>query len=111
MILFEFGFWEVSDFDLLLLKLYEISEVLVSLEKNSAKDSTHLALNFNKELTNGFSKARECLTKIIIHSYQQLVDECIELEKVESFKYFFNMIITRYIFNSTKIKGKKLRFN
>jgi len=42
-ILFELGFWKVSDFDMLLLKLYEISEVLVSLEKNSAKDSDHLA--------------------------------------------------------------------
>ena len=67
--LFEYGFWEVDDFDLLLLKLYEISEVLVSLEKNSAKDSTHLAQNFNKELKNGFSEARRCLTLIIIHSY------------------------------------------
>ena len=45
--------------DSLLLKLYEISEVLVSLEKNSAKDSEHLAENFNKELINGFHTARE----------------------------------------------------
>lgn len=45
--LFELGYWQVVDFDKLLLKLYEISEVLVSLEKNSAKDSDHLAENFN----------------------------------------------------------------
>lgn len=49
----------VKDFDHLLLKLYEISEVLVSLEKNSAKDSDHLAENFNRELIQGFSTARE----------------------------------------------------
>lgn len=69
-ILFELGFWKVSDFDMLLLKLYEISEVLVSLEKNSAKDSDHLAQNFNKELRTGFSSAREYLSNIIIYSYQ-----------------------------------------
>lgn len=57
--LFELGYWQVADFDKLLLKLYEISEVLVSLEKNSAKDSDHLAENFNKELIQGFSTARE----------------------------------------------------
>lgn len=48
--LFELGYWVLQDLDYLLLKLYEISEVLVSLEKNSAKDSDHLAENFNKEL-------------------------------------------------------------
>jgi len=51
------GYWREEDFDHLLLKLYEISEVLVSLEKNSAKDSDHLAENFNKELITGFSTA------------------------------------------------------
>jgi hypothetical protein len=93
----------------LLLKLYEISEVLVSLEKNSAKDSDHLAENFNKELISGFSTAREQLTLIIIHAYQLLVDRRINTEKVSNYKYFFNMIITRYIFNSTKIKDSCLR--
>lgn len=62
-------------------------------------------------MIDGFSKAREYLSLIIIYSYQQLVDECIESERVDSYKYFFNMIITRYVFNSTKIKGKKLRYN
>lgn len=108
-ILFEFGFWTVQDFDELLLKLYEISEVLVSLEKNSAKDSAKLAENFNKELIKGFSTAREYLTLIIIHSYQLLIDERVPPKKLENYKFYFNLIITRYIFNSTKIKKENLR--
>ena len=108
-LLFEQGYWQIEDLEGLFLKLYEISEVLVSLEKNSARDSEKLAANFNEELIDGFSKAREFLTLIIIHSYQLLVDRNVTRQKLETVRFYFNLIITRYIFNSTKIKGKNLR--
>lgn len=107
--LFEIGYWVVEDLEQLFLKLYEISEVLVSLEKNSARDSEKLAANFNDELIDGFSKAREYLTLIIIHSYQLLIDNRVSKQKLDNIRFYFNLIITRYIFNSTKIKGKNLR--
>ncbi len=66
--LFELGFWSVDEQECIFLKLYEICEVLISLEKNSAKDAEKLAEAFNKELVHGFSSAREYLTLIIIHS-------------------------------------------
>lgn len=107
--LFELGYWIVDDLEQLFLKLYEISEVLVSLEKNSARDSEKLAANFNDELIDGFSKAREYLTLIIIHSYQLLIDNRVSKQKLDTIRFYFNLIITRYIFNSTKIKNKNLR--
>lgn len=107
--LFELGFWTVSDQEALFLKLYEICEVMVSLEKNSAKDSERLAESFNSELVNGFSNAREQLTLAIIHSYQLLVDAQVDKSYLKNLKFYYNLIITRYIFNSTKIKRNNLR--
>lgn len=108
-LLFELGFWTVADQEAMFLKLYEICEVMVSLEKNSAKDSERLAETFNNELINGFSNAREQLTLAIIHSYQLLVDANVDKGTLKNLKFYYNLIITRYIFNSTKIKKNNLR--
>lgn len=107
--LFELGFWTVEDQECLFLKLYEICEVMISLEKNSAKDSERLAEAFNNELISGFSNAREYITLIIIHSYQLLIDNNVEKNLLANLKFYYNLIITRYIFNSTKIKKSNLR--
>lgn len=107
--LFELGFWEIDDFPQLFLKLYEVSEVLVSLEKNSAKDAEKLVENFNKELVEGFSLAREYLTNIILHSNQLLLDKGLSRSESERHMFYFDLIITRHIFNSTRIKGRSLR--
>lgn len=108
-LLFELGYWTVSDQEAMFLKLYEICEVLVSLEKNSAKDSERLADSFNNELVNGFSNAREQVTLAIIHSYRLLVDAKVEKSKLKPLKFYYNLIITRFVFNSTKIKKNGLR--
>lgn len=108
-VLFEFGFWTVNDQEALFLKLYEISEVMVSLEKNSSKDSERLAETFNTELINGFSNAREQITLSIIHSYQLLTDNNVDKVYLQNLKFYYNLIITRYIFNSTKIRKSNLR--
>lgn len=107
--LFELGYWSVADLKQLFFKLYEICEVLISLEKNSSRDSEKLSVTFNQDLIEGFKKAKEYVTLIIIHAYQLLVDSRADEETTSNFKFYFNLIITRYIFNSTKLKGKILR--
>ena len=108
-VLFELGYWSVADLKPLFFKLYEICEVLISLEKNSSRDSEKLSVTFNQDLIEGFKKAKEYVTLIIIHAYQLLVDSRADEETTSNYKFYFNLIITRYIFNSTKLKGKILR--
>lgn len=108
-VLFELGYWSVADLKPLFFKLYEICEVLISLEKNSSRDSEKLSVTFNQDLIEGFKKAKEYVTLVIIHAYQLLVDSRADPETTSNYKFYFNLIITRYIFNSTKLKGKILR--
>lgn len=65
--LFELGFWRPEELIELVSRLYNVSEILIVLERNTQLDSAKLAQNFIKELIKGFGHARESIMVIIIH--------------------------------------------